>query len=99
MPTADIALLWHTHLGLSESYAAMCGEVFGTKRTAPWAPAYLTMGREQLAQGYSTTARLWWEAYGGCERVSGAGHGRGRNSCCELILSNKQARGDVLRGS
>lgn len=68
VPTADVALMWHTHLGLSESYAAMCGEAFGTKRTAPWAPAYLAMGREQLAQGYSATARMWWEAYGGCKR-------------------------------
>ncbi|GLC51859.1 hypothetical protein PLESTB_000556200 [Pleodorina starrii] len=64
VPTADIALVWHTHLGLSGDYAAACGEIFG-RQVEPWRPEYLHMGDPaQLAAAYGETARLYMQKYG-----------------------------------
>ncbi|KXZ47916.1 hypothetical protein GPECTOR_32g529 [Gonium pectorale] len=70
VPAADIALLWHTHLGLSGQYEAACGKLFGAKSEGGWAepsawrPDYLSMGPEQMAEAYGNTANLYVEAYG-----------------------------------
>lgn len=63
VPTADIALMWHTHLGMSSEYVSACRELLSGAGGAPWSPAYVTLGREELARAYSDTARLWWESY------------------------------------
>ncbi|KAG2432246.1 hypothetical protein HXX76_009164 [Chlamydomonas incerta] len=34
VPAADVALLWHTHLGLSDKYEEMCDKLFGGRNTA-----------------------------------------------------------------
>ncbi|KXZ47917.1 hypothetical protein GPECTOR_32g530 [Gonium pectorale] len=70
VPAADIALLWHTHLGLSGEYEAACGKLFGAKSEGGWAepsawrPDYLSMGPEQMAEAYGNTANLYVEAHG-----------------------------------
>ncbi|KXZ45949.1 hypothetical protein GPECTOR_49g533 [Gonium pectorale] len=73
VPAADIALLWHTHLGLSGQYEAACGKLFGAgdeggwgeqRAAACWRPHYLGMGPEEMAQAYGNTAKLYGEAYG-----------------------------------
>lgn len=45
VPTADIALMWHTHMALSGEYAAACGALFGeSKPSQLWRPAFLELG-------------------------------------------------------
>ncbi|KAG2432250.1 hypothetical protein HXX76_009168 [Chlamydomonas incerta] len=67
VPAADVALLWHTHLGLSEKYEEMCRSMF---RALPyqqqlWPPGYLNLPPPQLSAAYSRTAALYTAAYGG----------------------------------
>ncbi|KAG2432248.1 hypothetical protein HXX76_009166 [Chlamydomonas incerta] len=67
VPAADVALLWHTHLGLSDKYEEMCGSVFcELQETQPalWRPDYLTLSPEQLSAAYGKTAALYTAAYG-----------------------------------
>ncbi|EFJ51301.1 hypothetical protein VOLCADRAFT_87985 [Volvox carteri f. nagariensis] len=64
VPTADIALMWHTHLGMSKEYAEACEKLFGAE-AAPWRPDYLDLGDPaKLAGMYSETAQLYQEKYG-----------------------------------
>ena len=66
VPPADIALVWHTHLGLSGDYAAACEETFG-RDVEPWRPDYLYItDPAQLAAAYGETARLYQQKYGKC---------------------------------
>ncbi|KAG2440942.1 hypothetical protein HXX76_003795 [Chlamydomonas incerta] len=39
VPTADIALMWHTHMALHGEYARSCGELFSVAAATPAAPA------------------------------------------------------------
>ncbi|KAG2432247.1 hypothetical protein HXX76_009165 [Chlamydomonas incerta] len=68
VPAADVALLWHTHLGLSDKYEEMCGRVFcelqETQPPALWRPDYLTLSPEQLSAAYGKTAALYTAACG-----------------------------------
>ncbi len=64
VPTADIALVWHTHLGLSGEYALACLKLFGAD-VAPWRPDYLyIMDPAQLQAAYAETAKLYQQKYG-----------------------------------
>ncbi|GIL48438.1 hypothetical protein Vafri_4955, partial [Volvox africanus] len=67
VPTADIALMWHTHLGLSQEYAEVCKEMFGTTAQGEvnlWRPDYLDITDQcQLAALYVETARLFRNKY------------------------------------
>ncbi|GIL82560.1 hypothetical protein Vretifemale_11354, partial [Volvox reticuliferus] len=65
VPTADIALIWHTHLGLSDEYAATCKKMFHKVRDDPLRPDYLYItDPDNLAAAYDETARLYQEKYG-----------------------------------
>ena len=69
VPAADIALMWHTHLGLSGQYTAACRELFGPV-LAPygldplWRPDYLDLTVEQLEVAYGKTAELYEAMFG-----------------------------------
>ncbi|GLI69358.1 hypothetical protein VaNZ11_013946 [Volvox africanus] len=67
IPTADIALMWHTHLGLSREYAEVCKEMFGTSAQGEvnlWRPDYLDITDQcKLAALYVDTARLFRNKY------------------------------------
>ncbi|PNW76751.1 hypothetical protein CHLRE_11g469800v5 [Chlamydomonas reinhardtii] len=68
VPAADIALIWHTYLGLSDKYAEMCARVFcelQENQPALWRPDYLTLSPNQLPAAYGKTAALYTAAYGG----------------------------------
>ncbi|GIL57906.1 hypothetical protein Vafri_13117 [Volvox africanus] len=69
VPAADIALMWHTHLGLSGDYAAAakaiavqsgldCGS--GTN----FRPMYLDLDGAPLRVAYNSTVRLYEQTYG-----------------------------------
>ncbi|KAG2445027.1 hypothetical protein HYH02_008895 [Chlamydomonas schloesseri] len=69
VPAADIALLWHTHLGLSGQYAAACRQLFGPSVSSygmepVWRPDYLDLTVEQLEAAYGQTAALFEAMYG-----------------------------------
>ncbi|GLI70668.1 hypothetical protein VaNZ11_015607, partial [Volvox africanus] len=61
VPTADIALIWHTHLGLSGEYTELCTKMFGKALR----PDYLNIADpDDLTTAYGETARLYQEKYG-----------------------------------
>ncbi|GIL42504.1 hypothetical protein Vafri_463, partial [Volvox africanus] len=61
VPTADIALIWHTHLGLSEEYKELCTKMYGKALR----PDYLHItDPDDLTTAYGETARLYQEKYG-----------------------------------
>ncbi|KAG2482483.1 hypothetical protein HYH03_018590 [Edaphochlamys debaryana] len=62
VPTADIALIWHSHLGLSADYAAACAVLNGPGRE-PLRPAYVDLGNG-LDAAYRRTAALYESRYG-----------------------------------
>ncbi|KAG2432249.1 hypothetical protein HXX76_009167 [Chlamydomonas incerta] len=68
VPAADVALLWHTYLGLSDKYEEMCARVFCDLQKAQppalWRPDYLTLSPDQLSVAYGKTAVLYTAAYG-----------------------------------
>ncbi|PNH11848.1 hypothetical protein TSOC_001278, partial [Tetrabaena socialis] len=63
VPTADIALMWHTHVALSSSYTATCRQLFGAQ-AEPWRPDYVDLDLQQTAAAYGETARLYAAKYG-----------------------------------
>ncbi|PNH05149.1 hypothetical protein TSOC_008554 [Tetrabaena socialis] len=63
VPTADIALMWHTHVGMSSSYAAACRQLYG-QEAEPWRPDYVDLDLQQTAEAYSQTAQLYAAKYG-----------------------------------
>ncbi|KAG2446971.1 hypothetical protein HYH02_008125 [Chlamydomonas schloesseri] len=68
VPAADIALIWHTYLGLSDKYEEMCARVFSelpANKPALWRPDYLTLLPDQIPAAYGKTAALYTAAYGG----------------------------------
>lgn len=56
-------LMLHATPHGSSEYVSACRELLSGAGGAPWSPAYVTLGREELARAYSDTARLWWESY------------------------------------
>ncbi|KXZ51533.1 hypothetical protein GPECTOR_12g496 [Gonium pectorale] len=62
VPAADIALLWHTHLGLSGEYEAACAEWLGPE-AGPWEPEYLSLERGRMVVAYGMTAALYERMY------------------------------------
>lgn len=72
VPTADIALMWHTHMGLSAQYAAACGSLFGeAKPSQLWRPTFLELGPQQWWQGYAATKAMYETQYGELECEGG----------------------------
>ncbi|KAG2446972.1 hypothetical protein HYH02_008126 [Chlamydomonas schloesseri] len=68
VPAADIALIWHTYLGLSDKYEEMCARVFSelpANQPALWRPDYLTLLPDQIPAAYGKTAALYTAAFGG----------------------------------
>ncbi len=68
VPAADIALIWHTCIGLSDKYEAMCARAFAhlpENQPALWRPDYLTLLPHELPAAYGKTAALYAAAYGG----------------------------------
>ena len=65
VPTADIALMWHTHLANSRQYSEACLELFGQSDAAHlWRPSYLWLQPEQWWAGYVATKGLFEATYG-----------------------------------
>ncbi len=63
VPTADIALLWHTHLGLSGDYVDTCRRLLG-EEAGMWGPDYLHLDPAKLMAAYGETAKLYEQNYG-----------------------------------
>ncbi|KAG2500548.1 hypothetical protein HYH03_001322 [Edaphochlamys debaryana] len=68
VPAADIALLWHTHMGLSDSYEALCTTMYGrdeaTGQVRFQGPDYLDLDPASYEASYEETTRLYEKTYG-----------------------------------
>ncbi|PNW76747.1 hypothetical protein CHLRE_11g469650v5 [Chlamydomonas reinhardtii] len=73
VPAADIALIWHTYLGLSDKYAEMWVLMFKRlQKDSPlqqlpaelWRPDYLALSPDMRAEAYGRTAVLYQQMYG-----------------------------------
>lgn len=80
VPTADIALMWHTHLANTRHYAEACGLLLGGggggggvagaqyDAATLWRPSYMWLPAEQWWAGYVATKGLYEATYGGCQQ-------------------------------
>ena len=65
VPTADIALMWAAHMGLSQQYAEACAALFGeSKAEQLWEPAYQRLTPEYWWMGYAATKAMYEQEYG-----------------------------------
>ena len=73
VPAADIALIWHTYLGLSDKYEEMWVLMFKRlQKESPqqqppaelWRPDYLALSPDMRAEAYGKTAALYQQMYG-----------------------------------
>ncbi|KAG2450511.1 hypothetical protein HYH02_005012 [Chlamydomonas schloesseri] len=56
VPTADIALMWHTHIALHGEYARSCGELFPSTATTTPANATAALKQHQQEQAFPNSA-------------------------------------------
>ncbi|PNW76750.1 hypothetical protein CHLRE_11g469750v5 [Chlamydomonas reinhardtii] len=73
VPAADIALIWHTYLGLNDRYEEMWVLMFKRlQKDSPlqqlpaelWRPDYLALSPDMRAEAYGRTAVLYQQMYG-----------------------------------
>ncbi len=69
--TEALARMHFCTLPHSSEYLSACRELLSGAGGGAWSPAYVGLGREELARAYSDTARLWWESYSKCGGCGG----------------------------
>ena len=86
VPAADIALFWHTHIGMSDQYEVACGRLFGGASSSSAAAGGGAGGGAAAASSSSTSATaadeepLWRRLLWGPTSPAGGGGGGGQQA-------------------